>query len=145
MANERYFRNHGEIKEMIKMFIEQCLKAKPDDTVSFAADFFCDHLLPQNAPQATTQSKAEARSKRPDRIKNLFASLAPWNDGVPKCKPPPTKCLDASRHNVLGTISLKQRVTSPAAAASRSMMATCCLSGVRHLAGELVPSRTQAK
>ncbi len=47
MANERYFRAHGEVKDMIKMFIEQCLKAKPADTVRFAAEFFCDHLLPQ--------------------------------------------------------------------------------------------------
>ena len=57
MANERYFRQHPEIKEIIKMFIEQCLKAKPEDTVAYAAEFFCDHLL---------QKKLEAFQARTD-------------------------------------------------------------------------------
>ena len=57
MANERYFRQHAEVKSMIKMFIEQCLKAKPEDTVSFAAEFFCDHLLQQKLEAFNARSE----------------------------------------------------------------------------------------
>ncbi len=57
LANERYFRKHGEVKAMIKLFIETCLAAKPKDPVAFAAEFFCDHML---------QKKLEAFANRRD-------------------------------------------------------------------------------
>jgi len=56
MANERYFRQHAEIKSMIKMFIETCLKEKPQDTVGFAANFFCDHLLAKKVEDYNTRA-----------------------------------------------------------------------------------------
>lgn len=45
ISNEKYLRNHPEIKLMLSKVTEAVLKDKPDDIVSFVSEWFCDPSL----------------------------------------------------------------------------------------------------
>lgn len=40
LSNERYFRAHPELKEMISVFVGEVLEHKPENVLEFAGDFF---------------------------------------------------------------------------------------------------------
>eukprot|EP00388_Colpodella_angusta_P033212 GDKK01028935.1.p1 GENE.GDKK01028935.1~~GDKK01028935.1.p1 ORF type:complete len:100 (-),score=17.32 GDKK01028935.1:123-395(-) len=40
LSNERYFRAHPELKEMVSVFVGEILEHKPENVLEFAGDFF---------------------------------------------------------------------------------------------------------